>query len=361
MVIMRFAHYAGIALGIGLLAACGAATQSTIDGGSVVPSASSVNNFSQSRVLTNPRHERVLPRGRLWHSWMQHVPSGTTLVYASNLDYDTVDVYDYPSGTLVGQAAGFTDPNGQCSDKSGNVYVTDYVTGVTTELAAGTTTVINTFITGGNPYGCSVSKKGDLAVTLITGDPGSSSGAGGVYVFHDGVATDHPGPGDDWPAGYDKKGDLIVECAECSAAAYELKKGADSWTPLTISGATIGVPSSVELMGKVIGLGDEKPSGSSGFAIYSAKLKGSTLVVSQKTLADDTCMYGRTDVEQWGNISAHPNGLQYKGRVTAVVGGNFLCTPTPIETWTFPSGGLPSSSFLPNPYDYISGLTIVSV
>jgi hypothetical protein len=354
-----FARYAGIAVGIALLAGCATGMQSSIGAGSVVPSASYVKSFSSLAALTNPRHEVVVRKGRIGHSWMRHVPSGTTLVYASDPPFGTVDVYDYASGSLMGQAAGFTDPFGLCSDKSGDVYVADFSTGMTTELAAGTTTATNSFTTGGNPIGCSVSKKGVLAVTLVSGDPGSTSGEGGVYTFKGNVGTDHPGPATDWPAGFDKKGDLIVEDVGGASPVYELKKGATSWTALMLSGATIGFPGSVELMGKVIGLGDQKPGEASEFGIYSAKLKGTTLQVSAKTVSFDNCKYGQTNVVQWGNISSHPNGLQYKGRVTAVVAGNTDCTPSPIDTWTFPSGGSPSSSFVTS--GYIDGATIVNV
>lgn len=117
-------------------------------------------------------------------------------------------------------------------------------------------------------------------------------------------------------------------------------------------------------MGKVIGLGDQKPNGGTALGIYSSKLSGSVLQVVSKTIATDTCHYGQTNVMQWGNVSKKPNGLQYKGKVTSVVGGNTDCPPpTPIDSWTFPSGGLPSGSFVPSeyPYAYIDAVTIVSV
>lgn len=195
---LRFAPHAVIALSVVFLAGCsGAATESSTRAGSAVPLVSRADSLSKLFALTNPQHQIPVLKGRVGHSWMRYVPSGTTLVYASDPPSQAVDVFEYSSGTLVGQASGFSDPIGECSDKSGNVYVADFDTGVTSEIRAGTTAITNTFTTGGAPIGCSVSKKGDLAVTLFSGDPGSGSGGGGVYTFHDGTPTDHPGPAND--------------------------------------------------------------------------------------------------------------------------------------------------------------------
>jgi hypothetical protein len=88
-------------------------------------------------------------------------------------------VFAYPGkGKLLGEATGFEAPSGPCSDKKGDVYVTDFNAGTITEFAYGSTTPMRTLSdTTGSPDGCSVNPKtGDLAVTNWD----DTSGSGGV-------------------------------------------------------------------------------------------------------------------------------------------------------------------------------------
>src|SRR5579863_7521909 len=248
MKISSLARYGlGLAAGLAFLAGCSAAgtSPSLGSGSSVMPSASR-SNASKLFAMTNVLHRGLgSVKGHISHSWMKHVPGGTVLLYASDDSYLTVDVYDYPSGTLVGQATGFGDPFGLCSDKHGNVYVADYTSGKAYEIQAGTTTVINSWTVGGDPIGCDVSAKGDLAVSDFYGSSGPS-GSGSVTIFKGGGATgtNYAGPAYDWAPGYDKKGNLFVECAYLSPCTspslYELPAGGSSFQAITLSGASIG-------------------------------------------------------------------------------------------------------------------------
>ena len=77
-----------------------------------------------------------------------------------------VFVYTYPDGSLVQTLTGFTAAWGECVDKLGNVWITDYSTGYVTQYAHGAT--IRSRIVGGNgmhPNSCSVDPKStNLAV-----------------------------------------------------------------------------------------------------------------------------------------------------------------------------------------------------
>jgi hypothetical protein len=334
-------------LGIGLLAGCG----------SSLPRAFYQTPSLSAPVGTYDPLQIGVPavRHRLVHSWMKRLPPKTMLLYASDASYNAVDVYEYPSGTLAGQATGFLAPAGVCSDKSGNVYVADMGDGMAWEIAAGSTEVTNEWNVGGGLIGCSVDRRGDLAVTAYATGSGYDE-PGGVTVFPHGGrhGTTYKGPGFDYPAGYDRKGNLFVECGKkspCDApTVYELKKGGKKWRALTLKGATIGWPGPIELMGKVLGIGDQDPLGRGGIAnigIYSARLSGTTLTVSATTVNTDDCNpNGYAVAYNWANVSASPNGLQYKGKVTATVAPNDDClNPVPVDTWAFPGGGLPSQSF----------------
>ena len=299
-------------------------------------------------------------------SWPPSTASGTTLLYASDDTNGTVDAYDYPSGKLVGRATGFTGPAGLCSDKQGNVYVADSTTGIGSEIAAGTTRVMRTWQVGGDVVGCSVSATGDVAFTDFSRYGGGSSGLGGVTVFPAGGSAGirHKGPAYDAPAGYDSNGNLWVQCSDsapcASPAVFVLPKGGNSWKRATLKGAVVHKPASIELMGKALGLGDNEVGGKQTFGIYSARISGTTLQVSKTTVNTAACgVGGQTNVDQWANVSGSPNGLQAGTYITATIGPNDACNGTPIQTWPFPFGGAPSSSFTPSGNSY--GVTLVKL
>jgi len=314
---LGLARYAfGIAAGAALLAGCSAAgTQPTSWSGQaplVFRGHHDLATVKKLFAMTNPQHkyppQQHIKKGK---SWMQHVPKGTQLVYASDVKYGTVDVINYSTGVLVGQATGFELPDGSCSDKQGNVYVTDFDLGTATELQAGTTTVINSWDTGGTPIGCSVWHK-NLAVTNLELD--GSSGLGGVVVFAGGgpSGTTYIGPGLDWPAGYDRKGNLFVESSfagACTTPCLAELQGS-TWQVLNYN-QTINFPDAVELMGKTLGVADQQGDGSSGvMAIYATTVSGSTATNQHTTLITDDCtgsLLGDYVVFlSWGNVSEKP-------------------------------------------------------
>jgi hypothetical protein len=47
------------------------------------------------------------------------------LLYVSDIGTNSVDIYPYPSGKLVGKLTGFGSVAGLCADKSGDVFVVD--------------------------------------------------------------------------------------------------------------------------------------------------------------------------------------------------------------------------------------------
>lgn len=368
MKISSLARYGlGLAAGLAFLAGCSAAgtSPSLGSGSSMVPPAGR-SEASKMFAMTNVMHQGLgTVKGTIRHSWMKHVPAGTLLLYASDDSYLTVDVYDYPSGTLVGQATGFGDPFGLCSDKKGNVYVADYTSGNAYEIGAGTTTIINSWSVGGSPIGCDVSAKGDLAVSDFYGSTGPS-GSGSVTIFKGGGATgtNYPGPAYDWAPGYDKKGNLFVECnyvSPCtSPSVYELPAGGSSFTPITVSGATIDFAAAVEDEGKKgIGLGDQEPNGQFALGIHTGKLSGSTFTVTNSAVDTGTCNGAYMDAESWANLSKKPNGLQVKKTPKDDVAANLFCSTYPISEFAFPAGGSPVSTF--NAYNsaYTIGQTLI--
>jgi DNA-binding beta-propeller fold protein YncE len=97
----------------------------------------------------------------------------------------TIDLYSYPQGILEGQITGLSGPGGDCSDKKGNVYVTDVEPSGNeiVEFAHGGTQALRTLSvpSGSNPYSCAVDPTtGDLAVTNY----GNTAGDGASLLIY---------------------------------------------------------------------------------------------------------------------------------------------------------------------------------
>jgi len=256
------------------------------------------------------------------------------------VEYAAVDVISYPGGTLIGQVAGFSGPWGLCSDKNGNVYVADFYGEKGYEIQAGTTNVINSWSTGGNTIGCSVSDSGDIAFTNFS--------PGGAVVFARGgpTGTTYPGPGRDWPAGYDKKGRLFVECNDGSPCSTphlaELSGG--KWTLLNLD-TTITFPGAVQLMGAVLGVSDQEPNGMFGAAIYNTKVDGDNAhdVRTVNYNGSSDCSSPALGAS-WGSISKKPDGLQSVKGAIRDIAASAGCG---IGIWDAAKGGDPLTALQP--------------
>jgi hypothetical protein len=348
MKISSLARYAfGIAAGAALLAGCSAAgTQSALTGAPAAPAAKGGIHQLSPQVLKHiamtradhkvpPANRKPAPK-----AWMKHVPAGASLVYVSDDGYypAIMDVFDYSSGSLVGQTGGIGyflyNP---CSDNAGNVYVPDFDTGYTYEIQHATTTVINSWYSNGEPIGCSVSRTGDLAITNFYD---FSYYQGGIYVFPGGgpSGTDIEGPGYTWPAGYDKHGKLYVEAnytGTCSTPCVAELNGS-SWQILTLSGGTQYFPAAAQSMGgKFVGFGDQECFGTSTSCIFNTKISGTTATVKHTFQFTDTCYNSNNDLVGWGNISKQPNGVQKK-KPKGFVGANLWCGDA--AEWGKPAG-----------------------
>ena len=135
MKVFSSARYAlGFAVGVALLAGCSAnGSTPSLGGSSVAPQGSwgghhSVQDLNRMVAMTNSLHKGIpAVRHPLTHSWFKKAPPGTTgTIWADDVEYGTINMVAYPSGTLMGQVSGFSYPYGNCSDKSGNVYVADF-------------------------------------------------------------------------------------------------------------------------------------------------------------------------------------------------------------------------------------------
>lgn len=327
-------YITGIAATIAVLTACsGTASTPPPGAGAAAPQSAGGGDRMQLHPLT--------------HSWMHKAPKGTSgTIWATDLEYAAVDVIAYPSGTLIGQVAGFSYPDGDCSDKAGNVYVADMSNEAGYEIQAGTTKIINSWPTGGETIGCSVSNGGDVAFTNFY--------PAGVWVFPGGGAsgTLYAGPGvTDSIAGYDRRGNLFLVCSNgglCSASHLaELPAGGSSWILLNFNGTLFG--GAVQNMDKYLGIG-------SSASIELVKVSGSNAYpVKTITLNSTGCSSYMDDASSWGSISKQPNGVVTK-KIKGLLAPNLFCFPSPINVYKA-KGGDPIGEITAVHYQYDDGVT----
>jgi hypothetical protein len=181
-------------------------------------------------------------------SWMLPEAKRDDLLYIS--DVYGVHVFSYPKGTHVGDLTGVASPQGLCSDRAGDVFVTDEGVGDVFEYAHGGTRpikVLGDIYVDFNPVDCSVDPTtGNVAV--------ASADANWVVIFPDArqmpVVRADPYAILFWCA-YDDKGNLFVEEVRHHHRSYigELPKGATSFKNLLMD-PRIGGPSGLKFDGE---------------------------------------------------------------------------------------------------------------
>jgi len=332
---VRFARHAfNVVAALALLAGCNANGNAPPLSGSVVP----------ANVRGLPARQR--PIG---HSWMRKPPKGTTgTIWATDIDYASVDVIAYPSATLIGQVAGFSYPYGDCSDKNGNVYVADFSFGEGFEIQAGTTKIINSWSTG-ETLGCSVSDGGDVAFTAYY--------PSGVWIFPNGGASGTFYAEPVGIAGYDPHGNLFAVCSnsgQCSSPRLaELPAGGNNWKFLNLN-ETLYFPGAVQNMGKYLGIAASNGRDGAGIALVA--VSGSNATVKKTiVLNGEGCSSYMDDPSSWGSVSKQSNGV-IATKIKRLIAPNLWCFPSPINIYKV-KGGDPIGSITVEPSQYDYGVT----
>lgn len=179
-------------------------------------------------------------------SWMLSEAKAADLLYVSDQVTNDVYVYSWPRAKLEGTLTGLNAPGNLCTDASGNVYVTNYLSHDILEYAHGGHSPIKRLrAPGEDPYGCSVDPdSGDLAVTNITS--ATSSYGGDVLVYKGARGTPKAfkdaGFANYVACGYDDRGNLFIDGYNTSDtfAFAELPKGHDALLNVAINHVIIG-------------------------------------------------------------------------------------------------------------------------
>jgi hypothetical protein len=278
MKISSSVYYAfGVSAAVLLLAGCsagGSQSQLAPSGSILQPSRAGVSGV----VIQHPDRRR---------SWMAPDAKKKDLLYISDEATADVYVFSYPKGKLMGTLTGFPEPQGECVDKKGDVFVTNFGKSVIIEYAHGGTSPIATLSDSGEYIeGCSVDPTtGNLAV--VDFEPSSGAGNGGVAVYAKAKGTPTVYTDPDlllgYALGYDNKGNIFLDGVNGNRdfEFAELPKGSSSFTTIPLS-VTINTPGGVQWDGKHVAVGD-----ATGGVIYQTTGAGGKIVGSTTLTGSD--------------------------------------------------------------------------
>jgi hypothetical protein len=252
-------------------------------GGSQLPIKSATGAMPQSRA--------VVPQAALGRSWMLPEAKSKDLLYVSDNGAGKVYVFTYPKGKLVGTLTGFHDPNGQCRDARGDVFITNSGASEVIEYGHGGSSPIATLSDPGElPLGCATDPRtGTLAVTNACTAP-SCGGAGDLTIYKNakGAPKSYTVPGMVYYGycGYDASGNLFLDGNDSGSAFEfaELPGGSKKFKK--ISGLeSIGYAGGVQWDGKYLAVADGLEHAA---AIYQVQISGSKGTIVGTTELNDS-------------------------------------------------------------------------
>jgi hypothetical protein len=227
-------------------------------------------------------------------SHMKAGASGQDLLYVADPGTDDVDVYTFTGGAPAGVLTGFEEPQGECADKSGNVYVTNTRASNIVVFAHGATQPSKTLSDPGEyPVGCAINPRTqDLAVSNEF-DTGFHNGSVSIYKHASGSPHTVSAPAF-WQAfflSYDDDGNIFLD--GLSNDSYyrflfaELAKGSSTFSTIPID-QTINYPGGVTWTGNALAIGDQEYAITQS-AIYAVQVSAGSGKVVGTTVLSNTC------------------------------------------------------------------------
>lgn len=265
----------------------------------------------------------------------------TSLLFVSDPAAGDVYIYQLPKLKLGGTITGFAQPQGECSDDHGNVWITDANAQLIYEVSHHGRLENELTDATGYPDACAWDPgTGNLAVMNIFG---VGSVGGTVLVYKNGTGTPTPYENSKQYfynfGGYDGQGNLFFDGrgANGSFMLSELAKGANSAETIAVSGGSIYFPGMVEWDSarKELIVGDQGCGNSYGSCVY-------TLQVGQ----NGATIRGTIDLESSSGVPICDlvQGVQYNKQLA---GSDYdFCGYGSSATyvWPYPAGGRPSVS-----------------
>ena len=207
-------------------------------------------------------------------SLMSPEAKGENLLYVSYPSAGTVAVYTYPGAKLVGTLKGFSSPNALCTDKSGDIWISNGGGSTMVEYAHGGSQPITTLKVKGRPGDCSVDPaSGDLAVSSWSTGEDSFF----IYPHAQEPPVKYHVPFEPDGVAYDDHGNLFVDGRSGLLALGELPRGKRKM--ITFSVPPYDYFGQVRWDGKYVDV-------SAYEFILRFSIQGKTAVVAQKVILD---------------------------------------------------------------------------
>lgn len=269
-------------------------------------------------------------------SWMSPAAEATqSLLYVSDAQTFDVYVYSFPDLKLTGVLAGFDRPEGECTNAKGDIWITnDQAAQILLYHHGGKNVVTALTDPLGYPVGCAIDpSSGDLAVTNLFG----FSGSGGVLIYKKAAGTPraytNPNQFSYYLDGYDGKGNLYVS-GKSSSGTYSLSllaRGKHSMSTVSVTGAKLVFPGTVQWTGSSLLLGDQRCRHQKTSCLYDAVVSGTTARITHRIPLTGSCAVAQVAFE--------------KGRLG---GGDFWrCSRhghNSTDVWAYPRGGHPTKA-----------------
>lgn len=257
-------------------------------------------------------------------------------------DSGTSDVYIYslPALKVIGTVTGFSQPQGECSDNKGNVWVTDTNVQIIYELDHHGRLENELTDTAGYPAACAWdSTTGNLAVMNLFGI-GSSSGAVIVYL----KGTSAPSPYENSSqyfynfGGYDTNGNLFFDGRDANGnfMLSELPKGAKSAHTIKVTGGTIYFPGMVQWIStkRDLLIGDQSCGNAYVSCLYNVAVSKSAATITGKINLQNASGGSTCDLIQ---------GVKYANEIAGSDYNFCGTTASSTDLWPYPGGGSPTN------------------
>jgi hypothetical protein len=280
-----------------------------------------------------PQSSAIAAHADRGESWMLPEAGTEDLLYVAGGNGDDVPVYSYPKGQLLGTLTGFNLPEGACVDKTGDVFIADYVNQRIVEYKHGAKNPKQILAEPGEwPTGCAIDPTtGNLAVTNHQ-SPIYGTGDVVIYAHAQGSPKSYTDPKIYYYywCGYDSKGNLFVDGQAYNPSPFrfaELPKGSSTFTDITLP-LKMYWPGGVQWDGKYVAVGDQAYNSQPTGIIRQLKVTG-----SRATLEGTTVLNGSQYVQQFwiqgGVVIAGNSG-----------GSNY----NELHFYNYPAGGDPTKT-----------------
>jgi hypothetical protein len=338
-----------------LVASCSGASPTSLTPGSAAGGASRVP-------IPLHRHAGDTFNGVQWNgqahtdhrkSWIApDIARAPRLYFASDPGTNDVYIYTMPGMSLKGTLTGFNEPQGECADTHGNIYVTNTNSSQVLEYSR-TGTLLNTYPDSyGYPVGCAVNPtNGNLAVADIF----DFSGAGHVLIYtspsSQPTALQNPSQYFYYFAAYDSAGDLWVDGKDASGNFILSFCGASSCGTIPLTGATIYFPGAVlwDNTRSQWVVFDQSCGGTSAACSYVVGGSGSLggKVTYTNYSGGNVCDLIQAQIAAWGHKYVAGGDYEYCGGASST-----------FNRWGYTGGGNPTNYATAGTYSLPNGAAI---